>query len=193
MRLVLYTGKGGVGKTTIAAATAVRAAERGCRTLVVSADAAHSLGDVLDRRLGPAPLELAPHLHALEIDARAELERHWGSIRSFLVSLFVHQGLEAVVAVEPDLVVHTCDQTLPTGVDRIDADSNATANIDYNDERVDVDIAIIDTGIDEDHPDLYVVGGRHFYTANTGPPTKSISSPDRPISIIKLSRVKMRP
>jgi arsenite-transporting ATPase len=100
LRLVLYTGKGGVGKTTIAAATAVRAAERGCRTLVVSADAAHSLGDVLDRRLGAAPLELAPHLHALEIDARAELERHSGSIRSFLVSLFVHQGLEAVVAEE---------------------------------------------------------------------------------------------
>ena len=100
MRLVLYTGKGGVGKTTIAAATAVRAAERGCRTLVASADAAHSLGDVLDRRLGAEPLELAPHLHALEIDARAELERHWGSIRSFLVSLFVHQGLEAVVAEE---------------------------------------------------------------------------------------------
>jgi arsenite-transporting ATPase len=100
VRLVLYTGKGGVGKTTTAAATAVRAAERGCRTLVVSADAAHSLGDVLDLRLGAAPLEVAPHLHALEIDVRAELERHWGSIRSFLVSLFVHQGLEAVVAEE---------------------------------------------------------------------------------------------
>lgn len=100
MRLVLYTGKGGVGKTTIAAATAVCAAERGCRTLVASADAAHSLGDVFDHRLGPDPIELAPGLHALEIDARTELERHWGSIRSFLVSLFVHQGVEAVVAEE---------------------------------------------------------------------------------------------
>jgi len=100
VRLVLYTGKGGVGKTTIAAATAVCAAERGCRTLVASADAAHSLGDVFDHRLGPDPIELAPGLHALEIDARTELERHWGSIRSFLVSLFVHQGVEAVVAEE---------------------------------------------------------------------------------------------
>jgi arsenite-transporting ATPase len=100
VRLVLYTGKGGVGKTTTAAATAVRAAERGRRTLVASADAAHSLGDVLECRLGAEPAELAPGLHALEIDARSELERHWGSIRSFLVSLFVHQGLEAIVAEE---------------------------------------------------------------------------------------------
>jgi len=75
-----------------------------------------------------------------------------------------------VAYVEPDLVVHTCEQTLPTGVDRIDADLNATANIDGVDDRVDVDIAIIDTGIDKDHPDLYVVGGVRFYTPATGPP-----------------------
>ena len=54
MRLILYTGKGGVGKTTTAAATGALAAQRGLRTLVVSADAAHSLGDVFDRRLGEA-------------------------------------------------------------------------------------------------------------------------------------------
>ncbi len=100
MRLVLYTGKGGVGKTTTAAATAVCAAERGRRVLVASADAAHSLGDVLERRLGPDPLEIAPGLDALEIDARAEVGRHWGTIRDFLVSLFVHQGVDAVVAEE---------------------------------------------------------------------------------------------
>ena len=75
-----------------------------------------------------------------------------------------------VAYVEPDLVVHTCQQALPTGVDRIDADLNATANIDGVDERVDVDIAIIDTGIDKDHPDLNVVGGVRFYTITTGPP-----------------------
>ncbi|MDJ0846897.1 MAG: ArsA family ATPase [Myxococcota bacterium] len=100
MRLVLYTGKGGVGKTTTAAATAVCAAERGRRVLAVSADAAHSLGDVLERRLGPEPLEVAPGLDALEIDARAEVGRHWGTIRDFLVSLFVHQGIDGVVAEE---------------------------------------------------------------------------------------------
>jgi len=67
-----------------------------------------------------------------------------------------------VAYVEPDLVVHTCEQTVPTGVDRIDADLNATANINGVDERVDVDIAVIDTGIDGDHPDLNVYTGYNF-------------------------------
>ncbi|MFP8878068.1 MAG: ArsA family ATPase [Myxococcota bacterium] len=100
MRLVLYTGKGGVGKTTTAAATAACAAERGRRTLVASADAAHSLGDVLERRLGPEPTNVAPHLDAIEIDPRAEMERHWGRIRDFLIEVFVHQGIDDVVAEE---------------------------------------------------------------------------------------------
>jgi arsenite-transporting ATPase len=100
VRLVLYTGKGGAGKTTTAAATAVLAAERGRRTLVASADAAHSLGDVFERRLGPEPLALAPRLEAVEIDARVEAARHWDRIRDFLVRTFRHQGVEAVVAEE---------------------------------------------------------------------------------------------
>jgi len=104
VRLVLYTGKGGVGKTTTAAATAVRAAERGVRTLVASADGAHSLGDVLERRLGPRPQAVAPDrlpgLDAVEIAARDELARHWSRIREFLVALMTHQGVEGVVAEE---------------------------------------------------------------------------------------------
>ena len=105
MRLVLYTGKGGVGKTTTAAATAVCAAERGRRTLIVSADAAHSLADVLlgdtsDASIGPKPVELAPNLVAVEVDARVEMEAHWGSIRDYLVSLFRYQGIDEVVAEE---------------------------------------------------------------------------------------------
>jgi arsenite-transporting ATPase len=100
VRVVLYTGKGGVGKTTTAAATAAFAAERGRRTLVASADSAHSLGDVFERRLGPRPSEVAPRLDAVEVDAQTETERHWGSIRSYLVSLFRHQGIEDVVADE---------------------------------------------------------------------------------------------
>jgi arsenite-transporting ATPase len=100
VRLVLYTGKGGVGKTTTPAAAAVCAAERGRRTLVVSADAAHSLGDVLERRLGSEPEEIAPRLSAVEIDARAETSRHWGRIQEYLVSMFLYQGIEAVVAEE---------------------------------------------------------------------------------------------
>jgi arsenite-transporting ATPase len=100
VRLVLYTGKGGVGKTTTAAATAVCAAERGRRTLVVSADAAHSLGDVFERRLGPAPIEIAPGLDASEVDPRVEMLNHWGRIRDYLVEMFHYQGIEDVVAEE---------------------------------------------------------------------------------------------
>ena len=100
MRLVLYTGKGGVGKTTTAAATAACASQRGRRVLVASADAAHSLGDVFGERLGPEPRALAPGLDAIEVDARAETERHWGSIRDYLAQLFRHQGIEDVVADE---------------------------------------------------------------------------------------------
>ena len=100
MRLVLYTGKGGVGKTTTAAATAIRAAEAGRRTLVVSADSAHSLGDVLEQRIGPERVEVAPNLDAIEIDVRVEVIRHWGHVQQFLVELFRYQGIDAVVAEE---------------------------------------------------------------------------------------------
>ena len=100
MRLVLYTGKGGVGKTTTACATALCAAARGRRTLLASADAAHSLGDVLERHLGPRPTPIAACLDALELDARAEMAEHWGRIRDYLVSVLRYQGLEEVVAEE---------------------------------------------------------------------------------------------
>jgi len=100
VRLILYTGKGGVGKTTTAAAAAVVAAEHGLRTLVASADVAHSLGDVLDVRLGPEPCALAPGLSGLEIDPRVESARHWGRIQQFLERTFLHQGIEAAVAEE---------------------------------------------------------------------------------------------
>jgi arsenite-transporting ATPase len=100
VRVVLYTGKGGVGKTTTAAATAAYAAELGRRVLVASADAAHSLGDVLGERLGPLPRAVATNLDAVEVDARAETERHWGSVRDYLAQLFRHQGIEDIVADE---------------------------------------------------------------------------------------------
>jgi len=100
VRVVLYTGKGGVGKTTTAAATAVHAARSGRSTLVASADSAHSLGDVLERRLGPSPSRIAPGLDALEVDTPTETHRHWGAVRDYLVSLFRYQGIEEVVAEE---------------------------------------------------------------------------------------------
>ncbi len=118
MRLVLYTGKGGVGKTTTAAATALCAAARGRRTLVASADAAHSLGDVLERRLGARPSAVAPGLDALELDARAEMAGHWGRIRDYLVSLFRYQGIEEVVAEELALLPGAEELAMLLGVER---------------------------------------------------------------------------
>ncbi len=108
MRVVLYTGKGGVGKTTTAAASAVWAATRGMRVLVASADAAHSLGDVLEEPLGDEPRQLdmqddeafSGTLSAVEVDARAEVARHWGAVRDYLGQLFRHQGIEEVMADE---------------------------------------------------------------------------------------------
>jgi arsenite-transporting ATPase len=100
MRVILYTGKGGVGKTTVAAATAVRCARLGYRTLVVSTDAAHSLGDSLDVRLGDKPVEVAPNLYAQEINALHELESHWERIHKYLSALFASQGVDDIVAEE---------------------------------------------------------------------------------------------
>ncbi len=74
------------------------------------------------------------------------------------------EGQPGVLKVEPDARIHAVAQTLPTGINRVDADLNNIAQIDTSDERVDVDIAILDTGIDRDHPDLNVVGGRRFYS-----------------------------
>ena len=100
MRIVLFSGKGGVGKTTLAAATAVRAASLGHRSLVMSTDAAHSLGDSLAQALGPEPTRVAENLDAMEIDVHHELDREFGPIRNFLARFFKGQGLDEVVADE---------------------------------------------------------------------------------------------
>lgn len=117
MRLVLYTGKGGVGKTTTAAATALSSAARGRRTLLISADCSHSLADVLDRKIGSKPVAVAPDLEAVEVDARREIDRHWGKIRDFLVSLFRYQGIEGVVAEELALLPGAEELTTLLAVD----------------------------------------------------------------------------
>ncbi len=100
MRVILYTGKGGVGKTTIAAATAVRCARRGLKTLVISTDAAHSLGDSLDCEIGPEPVQIAENLFAQEVNALHEMEGHWEKIHEYLASLFNSQGVDDIIAEE---------------------------------------------------------------------------------------------
>jgi arsenite/tail-anchored protein-transporting ATPase len=100
VRVVLVTGKGGTGKTTVAAATAVRAAAVGNRTLLVSSDAAHSLSDVLDQAIGPEPTPVAGLLSAQELDAQWLFDESWSTIREYLQQLLEWAGAEAMQAGE---------------------------------------------------------------------------------------------
>src|SRR6266516_302806 len=100
MRLILYLGKGGVGKTTTAGATAMRAAELGHRTLVVSTDVAHSLADALDHPLGPLPTQLSERLWGQEINVLDEVRQHWGELRSYLAGLLRRRGVDDVASEE---------------------------------------------------------------------------------------------
>ncbi len=100
MRLLLFTGKGGVGKTTIAAATAAHAASLGVRTLIVSTDAAHSLADAYDVSLGDDPTVIAECLEGQQLDARIRMERSWGEVRDHLVALLGWAGAATVEAEE---------------------------------------------------------------------------------------------
>lgn len=109
-RTILYTGKGGVGKTSVAAATARRCAAAGLRTLVLSTDPAHSLADALERPLGSEPVELEDGLWAQQVSAQAELERHWGTVRAWLGGLLVERGVERITASE---------LTVPPGLDEL--------------------------------------------------------------------------
>jgi len=99
-RILLYTGKGGVGKTSIAAATALLSAQRGYRTIVLSTDIAHSLADAFDRPLGAVPTEIAPNLWGQEPDIYLNIERYWSTIQRYMAELFSWRGLDAVLAEE---------------------------------------------------------------------------------------------
>lgn len=99
-RVLLFTGKGGVGKTTIAAATALRAAELGHRVLIMSSDPAHSLGDALGAKLGPEPQEIAEGVDAQEIDVYYSIQKHWGTLRQYVIQLFQWQDVDETLAEE---------------------------------------------------------------------------------------------
>jgi arsenite-transporting ATPase len=100
MRVILFTGKGGVGKTTVAAATATRTAELGHKTLVVSTDAAHSLGDSFDLALGNSPTRISENLWAQEVNVLEEIEANWKTIQEYISSFFRSTGVDEVLADE---------------------------------------------------------------------------------------------
>jgi len=100
MRIVLVTGKGGVGKTTVAACTALRAADSGHRTLITSTDPAHSLADALAVSLGSDPGEVVSNLDGQQIDTQRQLDRYWGSIRRQLMDVLDWGGAGGIEAEE---------------------------------------------------------------------------------------------
>ncbi len=89
MRVILYTGKGGVGKTSIASATACKIAEEGKKVLIMSTDQAHSLGDSFDVKLSNEPIKVSENLYAMEIDSIIENERVWGNIKGYIEKLMM--------------------------------------------------------------------------------------------------------
>lgn len=109
-RTILYTGKGGVGKTSVAAATARRCAAAGLRTVVMSTDPAHSLSDAMEEELGSEPTEIGARLWAQEVQAQEEMERHWEAVSGWLGELLAERGVDSISAEE---------LTVPPGMDEL--------------------------------------------------------------------------
>jgi len=99
-RIILFTGKGGVGKTTVAAATAIKSAKLGYKTLIISTDPAHSLSDSFQHKLNPYPTQIDENLFGMEVNVEYELEQHWNTIKEYLTLFFKSQGIDDVVAEE---------------------------------------------------------------------------------------------
>ena len=109
-RTILYTGKGGVGKTSVAAATAQRCARDGLRTLVLSTDPAHSMSEALEAELGAEPAQVSDRLWGQEVQAQEEMERNWSAMQEWLGEMLVDQGVDRISAEE---------LTVPPGADEL--------------------------------------------------------------------------
>jgi len=130
-RTILYTGKGGVGKTSVAAATARRCAAGGHRTLVLSTDPAHSLGDVLERRIASEPTDVGGGLWAQQVQAQEELERNWSLVQGWAGSMLVAGGVNRIAAEE---------LTVPPGGDEL----FSLLQLKHHHESGDWDVIVVD-------------------------------------------------
>ena len=104
MRLIIYTGKGGVGKTSVAAATALKCARKGYKTLIMSTDAAHSVSDPMETELCGQPTRVEENLDAIEIDMLYELETRWSEIQKYISDFLVSQGLDGITSKEMSVI-----------------------------------------------------------------------------------------
>ena len=130
-RTILYTGKGGVGKTSVAAATARRCAASGLRTVVLSTDPAHSLSDSLETALGADPTPVSEGLWAQEVQAEREMELHWGAVQRWLGALLADRGVMDIAAEE---------LSVPPGMDEL----FSLLQIKHHHESGEFDVVIVD-------------------------------------------------
>jgi arsenite-transporting ATPase len=131
VRVLLFTGKGGVGKTSAAAATALRCADAGLRTLVLSTDPAHSLSDSFDLTLSSNPTQVTTTLYGQQLDAQERMEEHWGEIQSYLVEVFRWAGAQGIEAEE---------LSVPPGLDEL----FSLADIKTHAESGEWDVLVVD-------------------------------------------------
>lgn len=132
MRNIIFTGKGGVGKTSVAAATALKAADMGYKTLIMSTDPAHSLGDSLDVQLGPSPVKVAENLWGQEVSVYGDLNLNWDVVREHFAQLMESRGVEGIYAEEMGV--------LP-GMEELFSLSYIKR---YNEEQMDYDLLVVD-------------------------------------------------
>ena len=132
MRNIIFTGKGGVGKTSVAAATALKAADMGYKTLIMSTDPAHSLGDSFDVQLGPSPVKVSENLWAQEVSVFGDLNLNWDVVREHFAHLMESRGIEGVYAEEMGV--------LP-GMEELFSLSYIKR---YNEEQKDFDLLVVD-------------------------------------------------
>jgi arsenite-transporting ATPase len=132
MRNIIFTGKGGVGKTSVAAATALKAADMGFKTLIMSTDPAHSLGDSLDVQLGPSPVKVTENLWGQEVSVFGDLNLNWDVVRQHFAHLMESRGIEGVYAEEMGV--------LP-GMEELFSLSYIKR---YNEEQKDYDLLVVD-------------------------------------------------